>query len=233
VLTQRFADNETLSAAEYKVVQQKIECWRERLMDISWYIRCINEWLAREANREDQCTGRFWEGRFKSQALLDEKALMACMAYVDLNPVRAKMATTPETSEYTSIKKRSEQAKLAVKDIKNPDHVKQQLPELMPFSGNPRKNMPKGLPFKLRDYIDLVDWTGRQCRQDKRGHMAHDLPPILQRLNIPIDNWMVVSCHFESRFKGLAGARNSLMRACEYLKFERLVGLGSSHLLTN
>lgn len=231
LLTQRFVNNETLSRAEYQAVQVKIECWRGRLMDISWYIRRINEWLAREANREDKCSGRFWEGRFKSQALLDEKALMACMAYVDLNPVRAKMAETPEASDYTSIKKRSKKAKQSVKDIKNPDHIKQQLSGLMPFSGNPKKNMPRGMPFKLRDYIELVDWTGRQFREGKRGQIPGALPPILERLNIPIDNWMVVSCHFESRFKALVGAKQSLMNACENLSFTRLVGLGSCKLL--
>ncbi|SBT18846.1 hypothetical protein MGA5115_03007 [Marinomonas gallaica] len=82
-----------------------VESYRQRLMDISWFLRELNENIARQANFEDQCTGRFWEGRFKSQAILDEAALMACMVYVDLNPVRSKMTDTPERPDQTSIRK--------------------------------------------------------------------------------------------------------------------------------
>ena len=45
-------------------------------------MRVLNQSIARMANAEDQVTGRFWEGRFKSHALLDEAAVLTAMAYV-------------------------------------------------------------------------------------------------------------------------------------------------------
>ncbi|MGH1371723.1 MAG: hypothetical protein ACRBBW_06805 [Cellvibrionaceae bacterium] len=97
---------------------------------------------------------RFWERRFKSQALLDEAALAAYMAYVDLNPTRAKMPP-PEESDHTSAKLRIEKAKTA--DIAN--HPRQQPKALISFADNPRQDIPDGLPFRLSDYLELLDWT--------------------------------------------------------------------------
>ena len=74
---------------------------RKRLSDISWWMRCTSENIARRANREDEVTGHFWEGRYKAQLLLDEAAILACAMYVDLNPIRAAIAESPETAKFT------------------------------------------------------------------------------------------------------------------------------------
>ncbi len=79
---------------------------RRRLSSLSWFMGRLNEFIARAANKEDRVKGRFWESRFKCQVLLDEGAIAACMVYVDLNPIRAALAGTPEESDFTSIQER-------------------------------------------------------------------------------------------------------------------------------
>ena len=97
----------------------------------------------------------------------------------------------------------------------------------MPFAGNPRKNMPHGLPFRLTDYIELVDWTGRIMRDDKRGSIKADLPPILERLNIDAKHWQFMTQHFESHFKGLVGSAYRLKQTCQNLGYVRTPGIKS------
>jgi REP element-mobilizing transposase RayT len=202
LLTQKFERSDELSEAQLAILDDMIKLWRDRLMSISWYMRRLNETVARLANDEDNCTGHFWEGRFKSQALLDEKALAACMAYVDLNPVRAKMAKTPEDSAHTSIQKRAKKAKAAY----SPNHPQQQAPELLNFAGNPKQDMPDGIPMRLTDYLDLVDWTGRQIKENKRGAISGSEPAIMDRLGINAEHWLYITQNFESEFKDIVGA---------------------------
>lgn len=109
-------------------------------------MRILNEKVARKANKNDDCLGRFWEGGLKATVLLDEKALRACMAYVDLNSVRAKMASTPETSAHPSIKRRCEATK---SEGRAGGVIGKQPKQLQRFADNPRADMPEGLPFRL------------------------------------------------------------------------------------
>ncbi|PML78524.1 transposase [Enterovibrio norvegicus] len=211
-LVQRFLQGDTLSEAEAQRCSEIIEEWRERLTSISWFMRLLNQHIAAEANKEDKCTGHFWEGRFKSQALLDEKALATAMAYVDLNPVRAAMADTPETSDHTSVKAR-------IESLKNEDITP---PHLFPFAGYPRESMSEGLPFRLMDYLELVDWTGRQCREGKRGHIGGREPDLLKRLGFASAEWLEAYARVE---KGsLVGTELSMRAVLGSLGRKRLCG---------
>jgi hypothetical protein len=156
-----------------------------------------------------------WEGRFKSQALLDEKALAACMAYIDLNPIRAKMAETPEQSEYTSIKQRIDFQQQ--NQPTNPELIGAQAKPLLPFADYSRNNMPKGLPFRYTDYLELVDWTGRILRDDKRGRIPDNVPAILERLNIDPNHWVYLTRDFGSPFKSLVGSAYRIKQACQQM----------------
>ena len=209
-LTQSFAKGELVTEQNLSQLRHSIAQYRSRLSDISWFMRCLNEPIARMANKEDKCTGRFWEGRFKSQALLDEAAVLTCMAYVDLNPIRAKMALIPEKSDYTSIQGR---IKAALKG--------EQPKSLLPFIGNEKRHQPKGVNFELQDYLQLVDETGRIIREDKRGSISASSSKILNRLNISPDNWIKMTSDFGKIFHGPVGTTQELTNYCDHLQKRR------------
>ena len=217
-LVDRFLAGESLSSAERDAVDALVDTWRERLYDLGWFMRCLNEHIARLANAEDGCTGRFWEGRFKSQALLDEAAVLACMAYVDLNPIRAGMAETPETSEYTSLYERIQSPDTVSRNSEESNNadIRHSPSHLLPFSGNEQPDAPdSALPFDFLDYLSLVDWTGRAVREDKRGAIPEDLAPILLRLGVEPENWLDSVCQFESRYRRVMGPVKTLRELAE------------------
>jgi len=211
------------SSALMAFLQPTIDEYRRRLQDISWFNRCLNEQIARKANAEDDCTGRFWEGRIKCQALLDQKALLSCMAYVDLNPIRASIADTPETSEFTSIKDRIEQIS-SISSTTQPNH-------LLPFVGDERLDMLVGIPFKLKDYLELIEWTGRSIRDIQRGSMSDSLPTILDRLHIQPKQWQQLSQKFEANFKSFVGDAIAVKENCARQGYKRTPSIGNCRVL--
>src|SRR5579871_535125 len=211
---------------------------RRRLADVSWFMRCLCEPIARMANKEDKCTGRFWEGRFKCQRLLDESAVLACSVYVDLNPIRAGIAKTPETSEFTSAKDRiqgerqRQEPRQASRNVPRqrgiratsrrapvsawPDRWLSPVELAKELSGTGEKPPVERasdqgfLPLSLGQYLKLLDWTGRQTRRDKAGSIPADLAPILTRVGISSETWVETVMNFGRWFRRAAGRVESL-----------------------
>ncbi|MCS5709059.1 hypothetical protein CC99x_009100 [Candidatus Berkiella cookevillensis] len=264
-IIRRWASIFPKDAEENKHLKQKIQLWKERLTSISWFMRCLNEKIARDVNEEDDTAGRFWEGRFKSQALLDEGALLSAMVYVDLNPVRAGITETPEESEFTSIYERIQHISKQLK-INKPKSIKQLKREkadaypqqmilrlggkrssnrsvykihdyceireanntedssvkgiynsltqpkfLVPFS-NVSEHHSHAIDFKLIDYLELVDYTGRVIRDDKEaGSIPEHLAPILTRLQFEPMNWISLVKNLSKSFAHAVGSEILLL----------------------
>ena len=204
LIVQNFRSGQSLTKAEASTLSDIVALWRNKLSSLSWFMRCLNQNIARQANIEDQCTGKFWECRFSSQALKTEEALLSCMAYVDLNPIRAKLHDRPEDSHYTSIEERIKQTFSLSKAIDqqtrsgNIHYFNTKLKPLLPFERGINNQTQTGIPYDFKDYLQLVDWTGRVIREDKRGSINLRIPPILTRLKINAEQWRINTTQFES-----------------------------------
>ena len=176
---------------------------RQRLQSLSWFMKCLKEPLARLANRQDQTRGAFFEGRFKSVAILDDEALLTVCAYIDLNPVAVGIARVPESGEHTSIKQRVDhvQAQGRTNDLAAArsgsvagSAVASGIEEslwLCPIEDRRgvdslREGMIEG--FMLGNYVLLVDYTGRLFREGK-ATISREAVEILQRLGSSADSW--------------------------------------------
>ena len=228
-IIQRFIAGEELSKEHHELIAEIVEKWRGRLEDISWFMRSLNEPISRKANFEDGCTGHFWEGRFKSQALLDEQALLTCMAYVELNPIRAQMAEMPETSEFTSIKQRidEDQRLLDRKPQKGTEErSKSLLLKKFVAVGSP---LTDEIPYLYREYLELVDWSGRVIRADKRGAIDSRLPPILMRLGIDEEEWhKAMQPKGAHQFSRAMGRCDAMREHAKRLAIKWIKGIGVS-----
>jgi hypothetical protein len=72
LLVDRFLTEETVTPAHFQAVEKLVEIWRARLYDISWYMKCLNEHIARQSNKEDKCTGRFYSLPYMDPLLLQD-----------------------------------------------------------------------------------------------------------------------------------------------------------------
>ena len=196
---------------------ERLAVLRARRADLSWFMKCLAEPIARAANAEDRCKGRFWEGRFKAQVLCDERALLAAMAYVDLNPIRAGMARSLEASEHTSIQRR-----LLTADPASLDQP------LAPVAGH-RRQVPLGL--SLRAYVGLVEWTGKQLRPGKRGVLVSNAPSALAKLEPNPGRWAIRVNAIGSGYWRVVGEVEDLLDAARRLRQGWIKGMGLARLL--
>lgn len=222
---------------------------RARLQDLGWFMKCLKEPLARLANAEDGTRGAFFASRYKSVAILDERALLTACAYIDLNPLAAGITKLPEESPFTSILARvahafprltrEELLSTLRGEIARPEGVGQieQTHWLCPLEdrssqGAPREGMLPG--FSLPRYLLLVDYSARLLRAGK-AHLSADVAPIFERLQITAEVWQHRLQQLTSG-KKLAGgmlwgrmfatSREALSAAATRLGFRRLANLG-------
>ena len=194
--------------------------YRSRLANLSWLMKSLSEPIARRANAEDKVTGKFWESRFKCQALLSEKSLLAAMTYVDLNPVRARIATGINSSRYTSVKLRNRQIQ------KHSELARQ---ALMPLIGTRSFNMPA---ITEADYIELVDFTGRQLHAGKRGKIAANEPKALTKLGLDKNHWTTRVKGIGSGYWRVVGEVDELIDKAKEMAQRTLFGTGFARILS-
>jgi len=215
LLVQQFRAGRRLTPAEQDTLRSIAAVFRARLASLSWFMKCLNEPIARKANAEDGCRGHFWEARFHSQPLRSDQALVASMTYVDLNPIRAGLAEAPEQSSYTSIRARLEGDRhksalgRAISRLIESGELNQWNIELRPLKQFPDPGTEStadakrddDLPVYWLEYLKLVDTTGRIVVRGKRGTIDPALEPVLDRLGLSAEQWLSASTAFRRNFR--------------------------------
>ena len=199
---------------------ERVALWRARLADLSWFMRCLNESIARRANQEDRCTGRFWEGRFRSQALLDEAGLLTCMSYVDLNPIRAGMAASLEESAFTSIQQRlldlaREHAANQTAAAHGASERTTVRPELVRFAEPGATPSEEALPVDFDSYVDLLEATGAALRASRPDSVLPEgIVRTLERVGIRSEHWLETIRTYRQRFFSMIGCVHRIELHC-------------------
>jgi hypothetical protein len=195
----------------------KLATIRTRLSNVSWWMRLLCQNIGTRANQEDNQIGKFFQGRFRAVRILDEETLLACAAYVDLNPIRAAMAETLETSEFTSVQRRLQALQQADSSLPNSSTRVDSF--LSPLTIDEKKDPTGACANKTRercsdkgfvsvsimDYLELLDVSARIVRPDKSGHTPSDVAPIFERLKMDPAYWRLQIQDFGRLFANVAG----------------------------
>ena len=209
---------------------------RSRLSNISWWMRLLNQRIAQRANREEEENGRFFQDRFRATRIIDEASLLACCAYVELNPIRAAMAETIEKSDHTSVQRRIEAELQDAQEEASPVPAAARRDAFLAQLTNNEKDDPIGpvagktglrcsdkgfLAMELQEYLQLLDWTARQIAPGKRGSTPDYLPPVLKRLGLAADSWNELVCKFGKTFVHVAGRSDAVDRLRSHITRRR------------
>lgn len=203
-----------------KAWKKKLRQWRERLLSLSWFMRCLNECIARRANREDNCTGRFWEGRFRSQALLDTGALLTCMTYVDLNPIRAGLASLPEDAQFTSIRERLLSAACTPAVATG----------LMPFLDQAAKGSPS-LPVHFDDYVEIVRFAAKSLQVQQAVAVPPEVASRLERYSLDSASFIDMLRNYHRCFFTMIGHAHRIDTESKRRGYKRRPGIGAARQL--
>lgn len=234
-------------AEEVKNVK-RVEMLRSRLGSLSWFMKEVKEPLARLANKQDNCKGAFFEGRFKSIVLLDEDSLLTVSAYIDLNAVAAGVTDTLESAPFTSLNHRvanvcrtGRQADLATALLGSiaACEVSCGLEDdlwLIPIEdrrqsgGSNAEGMIEG--FSLGSYLVLVEYTGRLQREGKAA-VPPEVASVFERVGTTETQWQartqsLSSGAFVGRF--FSRTREALRRASNQLGLHHCLNLNGCHV---
>ncbi|MFT5525626.1 MAG: REP element-mobilizing transposase RayT [Pirellulaceae bacterium] len=232
--------------------EKKIKRIRKRLSNISWFMGKLKERISRRANAEDGVSGHFWQARFKCTRLDSPEACLACSVYIDLNLVRAGIATMPENSFYTSIYRRiiAVQSRRKKQQRKKEQQSESELPfdihadaflapiyelEVAMFEKHAELGMrasdDSAFGIDFEQYLELVDKTGRQLVPGKKGVIPAELPPVLDRLGIARDVWTDSIKNFDSWTRRVVGTPTAMAEAAKKAGRQWYQGIGRCRAL--
>jgi len=220
-------------AQDSKLVQKL----RRKLSSISWFMGILCENIARRANREDGCSGRFWETRYRCRECTDLSALLLCGIYVDLNPYRAGEVDSPLASRYSSVFPRLQAQDMRKNAADRPDawlgeftlQPERKRDEALAYTSRTgRRASDLGiLPLSLADYAKLLQWTAQQLRSGRRDTIPQDLAAVLDHFDVQQDAWLDTVEKYESTFGHAVGRADSLVAVAERMELQHMKGVSA------